>query len=95
MLGTILRSGACAAGLLILVGVTGCQPQNGSSNSMSSEGAGPTALVNQGRFPAPTYSQEAQPAYALTGDASAQDQWASMGNYYQAGNGRITFPAAP
>jgi hypothetical protein len=96
MLGTILRGGACAAGLLILAGITGCQPQNGSSNSaMSGDVAGSTAMVNQGRFPAPIYSQDVQPSYALTGNAGAQDEWASRGNYYQAGNARITFPAAP
>jgi len=81
---------------LILVGVSGCQPQNGSSGTaLGTEGAGGTVIANQGRFPAPVYSQDAQPAYALTGENSAQQAWAPFGSDYQVGNGRITIPAAP
>jgi hypothetical protein len=102
MIRNILRTGSCALGLIVLAGVAGCQPQsqNGSSSTSmlpasGTEGAAPTALVNQGRFPAPMYSQEVQPAYALTGDTSAQQEWTSLGHYYQVGNARINFPAEP
>jgi hypothetical protein len=104
MFRTVLKTGACALGLVVLAGVTGCQPQsqNGSSSTTStsmnwsSQGSDGGALVNQGRFPAPTYSQEAQPAYALTGDNNnAREAWATLGNYYQVGNARVSFPAAP
>jgi hypothetical protein len=62
----------------------------------STQGADGGALVNQGRFPAPTYAQEPQPAYALTGDNNnAREEWATLGNYYQVGNARVSFPAAP
>lgn len=99
MLGTIVRAAACGVGLFFAAGVTGCQPQNQNgattTTSLGNVGAEGGALVNQGRFPAPMYDQEAQPAYALTGDQSSQDAWASLGHYYQVGNDRISFPAAP
>lgn len=106
MLRTILKTGGCALGLALLAGLTGCQPQSHNDSTgttttttslnWSSQGSDGGALVNQGRFPAPTYSQEAQPAYALTGDNNkARDEWATLGNYYQVGNARVSFPAAP
>jgi hypothetical protein len=99
MLGTIIRTGSCAVGLLLILGVTGCQPQNGSTttptSSLGTAGADRIASANQGRFPAPTYSQDVQPAYALTGEQSTQDQWTSLAHDYQVGNGRISLPAAP
>lgn len=113
MLGTILKTGACALGLALIAGAAGCQPQSqngstgttGTSTSMNwsadratqgTEGAASGTLVNQGRFPAPTYAQEPQPAYALTGENNnAREEWATLGNYYQVGNARISFPAAP
>lgn len=102
MLRNVLKAGACALGLVVIVGITGCQPQNGSSSTTSTsmnwstQNADGGALVNQGRFPAPTYSQEPQPAYALTGqDNDANQEWATLGNYYQVGNDRVSFPAAP
>jgi hypothetical protein len=98
MLSTILRTGSYGLGLVLLVAVTGCQPQNqngATTTSLSAPGADGGALVNQGRFPAPIYDQEAQPAYALTGDQPSQDTWASLGHYFQVGNDRISFPAAP
>lgn len=93
-------------GLAVLAGAAGCQPQSHNDSTgttttttslnWSSQGTDGGALVNQGRFPAPTYSQEAQPAYALTGDNNnARDEWATLGNYYQVGNARVSFPAAP
>ena len=107
MLRNILKAGGVALGLAVIAGVAGCQPQsqNGSSNTTSTsmnwstqgtEGAAGGAMANQGRFPAPTYAQEPQPAYALTGENNdASQEWATLGNYYQVGNARISFPAAP
>jgi hypothetical protein len=99
MLRTIIRAGSCAVGLLLILGGSGCQPQNGSTTtsttSLGTAGADRIASANQGRFPAPTYSQDAQPAYALTGDQATQDQWSSLAHDYQVGNGRISLPVAP
>ena len=99
MLGTIVKAASCGLGVLFVIGAAGCQPQNQNgattTTSLGNGGAEGGALVNQGRFPAPMYEQETQPAYALTGEQSSQDAWASLGHYYQVGNGRISFPAAP
>ena len=47
-----------------------------------------------GAFPvAPTYSQEEQPAYALTGNT--QEPWPQTASYYQVGNDRIILPPTP
>jgi hypothetical protein len=93
-----MKVGLGATALIVAGALAGCaaQPQTGpmSSSGMTSQG-GPqaTALVNQGRFPAPMYSQEEQPSYALTGED--RGQWSPPDRYYQVGNDRIIFPATP
>ena len=99
MLDPFLKLGmycSVAAGVAV---ATGCNGQNSnpqSTSGMSSQG-GPlqAAVVSQGRYPAPNYSQEAQPAYALTGDTSDRSYWTPSGNEYQVGNARIVYPPAP
>lgn len=90
--------GVGASAILALAG--GCaSSQEGVASTVnplnSTQGPGQAgALVNQGRFPAPTYSQEQQPAYALTGEPQPQPGAPASG-YYQAGNARIFIPPTP
>jgi hypothetical protein len=101
MLRNFIRAGSCGLGLVVLAGMAGCaaQPQTNFDSvtlgASGTEGPAPTALVNQGRFPAPIYTQEAQPTYALTGNPASDAGWPSLGNYYEVGNARIILPPSP
>lgn len=93
----MLRNLLLGLGASALVGMigAGCASQNGSSAELmnSTEGNGQAAaLVNQGRFPAPMYSQDQEPNYALTGQERQSWAWAPVSGYFQVGNARILVP---
>ena len=97
MLQGIIKAGAGTC-LAVAMGVAvGCASQGMSAQSpamASAGGAIQPASINQGRFPAPAYSQDVEPAYALTGDVTDRTYWTPSGNTLQVGNGQIAFPPA-
>ena len=97
MLQGIIKAGAGTCFALAMVFAAGCASQGSSTQSpamASAGGAIQPASINQGRFPAPAYSQDVEPAYALTGDLSDRTYWTPSGNTLQVGNGQIVFPPA-
>ena len=93
----IIKAGAgtCLALAMAVAAGCGSQGMNMQSPAMASAGGAiQPASINQGRYPAPTSSQDVEPAYALTGDVSHRTYWTPSGNVYQVGNGQIVFPPA-
>ncbi len=76
------------------VAVVGCSPKTPSSamsdGGLNTGGSQQAAMVNQGRFPSPMYSQEQQPSYALTGQD--QTNWVPPDRTVNAGNARVMVP---